>query len=196
MRTRTIGLAGAVLVVAAAFATKLAGVVVAPPQVVAFERVELHARRGVFLVDGTPFTGVAVREVPGGGLAEEASFYEGKRDGARRQYYPNGQLSQESLYVHGRLEGLSRTWFATGVQRSEAMWVDGVTHGVQRQWYASGELFKEMHLVDGREEGMQRAWRENGAVYNNYEARGGRIYGLRRSKLCFDLDEEEVVGDP
>ena len=70
---------------------------------------------------------------------------------------------------------------------------DPEPHGVQRQWYQSGALFKEIHLEHGKEKGLQRAWRENGDIYNNYEAKDGRIYGLRRSKLCFELKEEEIV---
>lgn len=196
MRTRTIALVTATLLVLVVGLTVVLWRGLSAQNVVAMDNLQLHASRGVFLHDGTPFTGTARLVSPAGDELEVAAFQAGKRHGTRRQYYSNGRVSQESQYVDGRLDGLARTWFETGVLRSEATWEQGMTHGVQRQWYASGALFKEMHLVHGREEGLQRAWRENGAIYNNYEAHDGRIYGLRRSKLCFELDEEEVVGDP
>ncbi|MFT4621813.1 MAG: antitoxin component YwqK of YwqJK toxin-antitoxin module [Myxococcota bacterium] len=173
----------------------------AMPEAVPTTELPLHSLvldrlQGQFLLDGAPYSGFATVEGSDGTVVERAGFVDGRRHGSRDRWYPDGSPSQHVEYRRGRMHGTSQTWFRDGTKRSEGRLRDGVADGVQRQWYASGALFKEIRLVDGVEQGLQRAWRENGAIYNNYEARDGRIYGLRRSKLCFDLDDEAVVLGP
>lgn len=158
-----------------------------------FDEVRLDRQAGQFLVDDAPFTGRATRWLAEGIPAEEAWFQGGRRHGWRRHYHPNGQIADETFYVRGRREGPTRSWWSNGRLRTDGQLRNDRPHGVQRQWYASGALFKETHLVEGVEVGMQRAWRSNGKIYNNYEARDGRIYGLRRSKMCFELTEEDIT---
>lgn len=162
-----------------------------PPTVPA-SALERRASDGWVTLQGTLFTGTAMKAHADGVRSEQVSYVAGKKTGVVRRWYPNGQLSYEAHYVTDRRDGLARTWWNDGTLRSEARYVQGIAEGMQRQWYRSGALFKEVQLVHGQESGMQRAWRENGKLYANYEARDGRTYGLRRAKLCFQLSEEDI----
>jgi antitoxin component YwqK of YwqJK toxin-antitoxin module len=50
-----------------------------------------------------------------------------------------------------------------------------------------------MNYVDGQEVGLQQAWRRNGKLFSNYEYINGRVFGLKRSNMCVELENEEVV---
>ena len=76
--------------------------------------------------------------------------------------------------------------------RTESNYVMGIAEGKQYQYYKSGAKFKIINLKEGREYGLQQSWRENGKLYNNYEVVNGRTYGLKRSKLCFQLEQENI----
>ncbi|MFK7931114.1 MAG: toxin-antitoxin system YwqK family antitoxin [Myxococcota bacterium] len=164
-----------------------------PDRVVGVERVQLDRNAGVFLVDGRPFSGWSVTKAPDGTRIEQAGFLKGRRHGDRTRWYASGQMMERIPYVSGRRGGLAQAWWSNGTLRSESRYLDDRPHGLQRQWYATGVLFKEARLEHGGEVGLQRAWRENGAIYANYEALNGRTYGLRRTKPCFQLEEEDVV---
>ena len=155
--------------------------------------IELNRNEGVFSYQGVPFRGYGVTKNAAGIIVEKAGFFDGKRHGIRSKFFDDGTKSEESHYRHGKKEGASKTWWRNGKLRSHSLFTEGVPHGVQRQWYESGALFKELNLERGKEKGLQRAWRKNGDLYNNYEAKDGRTYGLRRSKLCFELKEEDIV---
>ena len=155
--------------------------------------IHLDRNQGVFYSQELPFSGYAVTKNTAGTIVEKAGFYDGKRHGVRLKFFDDGEKSEESRYQNGKKNGVSKTWWKNGRTRSFSQFRKGVPHGIQRQWYQSGVLFKEVHLEHGQEKGLQRAWRENGDIYNNYEAKDGRTYGLRRSKLCFELKEEDIV---
>jgi hypothetical protein len=162
------------------------------PQTVPASSLERRASDGWVALQGRLFTGTATKAHADGLPSEQVSYVAGRKTGVVRRWHANGQLSYEAHYVADRRDGLARTWWSDGTLRSESRYVGGVAEGVQRQWYRSGALFKEVQLVNGQESGMQRAWRENGKLYANYEARNGRTYGLRRTKLCFQLSEEDI----
>lgn len=152
----------------------------------------LRANEGLFYYKESPFTGTALSFMSDGSLVESEGFINGKRNGLLKKWYADGTQSYQATYKNGKLHGTGNTWWPNGQMRTASNYVEGVTHGRQLQWYKSGVLFKEINLVQGKEQGLQKAWRENGKIYNNYEAKNGRIFGLRRSKLCFELSEEEV----
>lgn len=161
------------------------------PPTVDFAEIALDRHAGRFMRGEHPFSGIAERRLDGVRV-ESAGFQDGRRHGWRRHFFADGRVRSETYYRDGRRHGPNRSFWPDGTPRTEGHFDDDAPHGTQRQWYASGALFKEMQLDHGVERGMQRAWRENGTLYNNYEARDGRIYGLRRSKLCFELNDEEV----
>lgn len=164
------------------------------PQIeVSSDQLILNPNEGLVYYQGKVFSGYGVERYQGTILLEKTSYNKGKKHGLQKKWYPNGTLSMSSNYKRGKLHGISQTWWKDGTLRSESSFEEGVVHGIQRQWYKSGALFKELNLANGQEEGLQRAWRENGKIYNNYEARNGRIFGLKRSKLCYELKEEDII---
>ncbi len=152
----------------------------------------LRANEGLFYYENEPFTGKALTYGINGRILVSESFAKGKRHGLLKKWYPDGTQSFQAQYKEGRLHGSGNSWWPNGQLRSASHYVEGIADGTQTQWYQSGAIFKEINLVQGKEQGLQRAWRENGKIYNNYEAKNGRTFGLRRSKLCFELKEEEV----
>ncbi len=152
----------------------------------------LRANEGLFYYKEKPFSGTALTYLANGTLVESERFVNGKRHGLLKKWYPDGTQSYQAHYQDGLLHGAGNSWWPNGQMRTASNYVDGVTHGKQKQWYRSGVIFKEINLMQGKEQGLQKAWRENGKIYNNYEAKNGRIFGLKRSKLCFELSEEEV----
>jgi antitoxin component YwqK of YwqJK toxin-antitoxin module len=151
------------------------------------DRLDTRRSDGLVILEGEPFTGVAVHRDEADHVTVRLGYRGGRKHGLAQRWHANGALSFEATYQDGRRDGSASTWWPDGTLRSEASYRDGVPHGVQREWYRSGALFKEVRLNRGREEGLQRAWRENGKLFANYEARDGRVYGLKRVNLCYEL---------
>lgn len=149
-------------------------------------------KRLVFFGDEL-FTGTAIQRYRNDTLALSIAYVKGIRHGYYRKWFEDGTLSFEAYYQEGKKSGESHSWWRNGNLRSESYFVAGVPQGEQKQYYKSGPIFKLINMVDGKEEGMQKSWRENGKLYNNYEAKNGRIFGLKRSKLCFELNDEKIV---
>lgn len=156
------------------------------------DSLSLNKQNGRVYYQGTVFNGTSVSYYSNGILASSIDYLEGKKHGFYRKWFSNSDLSYEASYEGGKLQGSSRTWWVNGNFRSVSNFFEGVPHGEQVQYYKSGVLFKRLQLDMGKESGLQQSWRENGKLFNNYEARDGRIYGLKRSKLCFELEDEEV----
>lgn len=154
--------------------------------------VVLQANTGITYYKEKPFTGYSIEFYNKDQFSKKVEFKNGKKDGLYEMWFEDGVLSYQANYKQGKLNGKAVSWWGNGNKRSEANYVNGIAEGVQMQWYISGVKFKKITLVNGREEGMQQSWRENGKIYNNYEAKNGRIFGLKRSKLCYELDDEEV----
>lgn len=147
---------------------------------------------GLMYFKGHLFTGYAVTFHNHDFFNSKTSYINGKKDGKDQKWFDDGSLSYEANYINGHLHGKVTSWWRNGHKRSESNYVNGMAQGVQMQWYKSGLKFKKITLVDGKEEGIQQSWRENGKIYNNYEAKDGRIFGLKRSKLCYELDDEII----
>lgn len=160
--------------------------------VVSKEDLTLRSELGMVFYDNEPYTGLSTISYSNGNLAEQTTYLKGKKNGLNQKWYSDGTLSFESHYKNNRLHGFVKSWWKNGNIRSESNYVNGNSDGLQKQWYVSGAIFKEFNIVNGKEEGLQKAWRENGKIYINYEAKNGRIFGLKRSKLCYELTEEDI----
>lgn len=148
--------------------------------------------QGLAYFKGELFTGYAVQFNSQKLFTSKEGYVNGIKSGESLKWFDNGQLSYQCYYQNGQLHGTATSWWSNGQKRSENYMVDGLGQGYQTQWYRSGALFKRIHLLNGNEDGIQQSWRENGKLYNNYEAKNGRIFGLKRSKLCFQLDSQDV----
>lgn len=146
----------------------------------------------VWLLDGQPYSGVAVRYYENNALKEEMTVYNGKRENQSRQWYSDGKLKQMANYHEGKLHGEKKVWSPESVLLSQLNYKSGKPHGEQKTWYPTGEMHKKLNLYEGKEEGIQQAFRKNGALYANYEMKKGRIFGLKKSMLCFGLESERI----
>ena len=145
--------------------------------------------------DGYLYSGFIVDYYDNKKLKLKMSVYQGKRQNKTEKWYSNGKLMEVSSYHNGKLNGEKKVWVFTNehILISQLNYKLGKAHGEQRKWYPSGEIYKIMNFDDGIESGIQKAFRKNGALYANYEARDGRIYGLKKSKLCYSLEDEEIL---
>jgi antitoxin component YwqK of YwqJK toxin-antitoxin module len=157
--------------------------------------VVLIADKGLVYFEDKLFTGETTRYNQTGDLLESVEYLSGKKSGLYKKWYDDGLLSFQAAYIKGRRHGTSSSWWNNGNLRSESNYINGIVGGIQTQWYISGVIFKQRNIVNGKEEGLQQAWRENGKLFANYEVIDGRMYGLKRSKLCFELEDEEYNYD-
>lgn len=155
----------------------------------------LNQMEGILYEKSIPFTGISISFFPNNLIAEKITYLNGKREGLRQKWFSTGELSYEAYYRSNKVDGIVKTWWYNGNLRSTSHFEEGKPHGAQKQWYVSGQIFKEQNLAFGKEEGLQKAWRKNGKIYANYEAKNGRIFGLKRSNLCYELNDENIVYD-
>lgn len=148
---------------------------------------------GLRMVDGKPFTGVAISTFTNGNPASEERFESGRRQGALRRWFQEGGLAFESYYEVGRREGVTTSWWRNGNLRTRTTYVNDRPDGVAWSWYRDGMKFKRFQYSNGRPTGLQQGWRKNGKLFSNFEYRNGRTYGLRNSNLCLELEDEQFV---
>lgn len=169
-------------------------VFIVPPMEVRKKELVLNQNEGKWYLNGQPFNGYSVKRYPNGNTEERWGFYKGKREGIARRWSENGVLRMESYYHQNKFVGVYKTWWENGAIAEESHYVNGLKQGTEKQWYPTGQLSKLRQLVDGNEEGLQKAWLQNGKLYVNYEAKNGRIFGMKRANLCYQLENEVVVG--
>lgn len=145
--------------------------------------------------DSSRVSGYVNEYLQSGGLFRKFGLVNGKKQGVQLTYFPDGRLQFEETYHSNKLQGIVRRWsLESGYQLIALLqYHSGKPHGEQKKWYNTGELHKHLNLEEGREEGMQKAYRKNGALYANYQAKNGRVFGLKRSNLCYELDNEQIV---
>ncbi|WP_422359395.1 toxin-antitoxin system YwqK family antitoxin [Reichenbachiella sp.] len=148
-----------------------------------------------FKSDSSLVSGVVKEFFSNGTLKRVFGLYQGKKEGLLTVYFSNGQLKFEEHYENNKLHGEVKRWSLTNGYQLRALlnYKNGKLHGGQKKWFVTGELHKLMHMNEGKENGLQQAFRKNGVLYANYEAKNGRVFGLKRSNLCYELDDQQVV---
>ncbi len=147
------------------------------------------------LNDSSHVSGHIVRQNTSDLVIKKFSVFQGKKEGPQYTYYPSGELKFLETFKNNQLHGAVKRWsYQNGYQIiAHLQYRKGKLHGEQLKWFPTGELHKKMNILQGKEEGLQQAFRKNGALYANYEAKKGRIFGLKRSNLCYELNDEEIV---
>ena len=160
-------------------------------------QVFFHNQSGLWKVksDSSMASGRIVSYASDGALVKVVPVVGGKREGVQLTYFPDGRLKFQEHFSDNRLHGKVRRWsLNAGYQLvAELTYQEGKLDGLQKKWYDTGEIHKVLTIRGGKEEGLQKAFRKNGALYANYEARNGRVFGLKRSNLCYELEQEQVV---
>lgn len=154
---------------------------------------EYQNNKSIWLLNGQPFSGVAISHFTNKTLKEEVTIFKGKKENLTKRWFADGQLKQVANYHKGKLHGEKKVWSSESVLLSQLNYKYGKPHGKQMTWYPTGEIHKELNLHQGKEEGIQKAYRRNGALYANYEVKEGRIFGLKKAMLCFGLENESTL---
>lgn len=147
-----------------------------------------------FKSDSNGVSGRIISFFPNGKIAKNISVFNGEKEGDQLTYFLNGRLRFSETYSANKLHGKVMRWGNEGYTLlAELNYVEGKLHGEQKKWYPTGELHKLLQIRNGKEQGIQKAFRKNGALYANYEAKNGRVFGMKRSNLCYELENEQVV---
>lgn len=143
------------------------------------------------------FSGFAIRKYLNGQLQEKFGILDGKKQNYAREWFSNGQLKSISFFQQGSLHGEKKIWSLDSgyVLIAHYNYSEGKADGLQHKWYNTGELYQELNIENGIEKGRQKAYRKNGDLYANYEAINGRFFGLMRSKLCVQLENQNIKVD-
>jgi hypothetical protein len=161
-----------------------------PMSTLSFER-----QGGLHKLDTNLFSGYGVDYYPSGKLKSKTAFANGEKQGLAVVYFEDGHLKSQAFYHRNKLHGEKKNWAGTAHHHLMASrtYQLGLAHGEHTKWYGNGQVFKIMRYHMGKEKGLQQAFLENGTLYANYEAKNGRSFGLKKSMLCFEVNEEEVV---
>lgn len=151
--------------------------------------------RWIMKDDSSQVSGFVVQYLSGGSVARKFGVFNGRKEGLQTTYFHDGKSKFSESFKNNKLHGEVKRWILENDHQliAHLNYQNGRLHGEQKKWYNTGELHKLMHLNMGKEEGLQQAYRKNGALYANYEARNGRVFGMKRSNLCYELDNEQVV---
>ena len=144
---------------------------------VVIQATQLNQGEGLVYFNNQPFSGTTVKYYADSTLAETINYLNGKRSGLRKKWFSDGMLSYQANYSNNKLHGFSKSWWKSGTIRSKSNFKAGKVHGTQYEYFDSGAIFKETN-------------------YNNGETKNGRFFGLKRSKLCFELEDEKLIENP
>ncbi len=84
--------------------------------------------------------------------------------GKYQTWHPNGTLAYEATYVDGKLDGAEVAYHENGQRRAETHYVRGERHGRRRTWDQKGNLRGEEYYVDDKPDGTWTIWKDNGKV--------------------------------
>lgn len=145
--------------------------------------------------DSSKLTGYVLEFFDQGDLFKKFMVVNGKKEGEQITYFSDGRIKFLEHFHENKMHGEVNRWSMDNGYALVAQlnYSNGKLNGKQMKWYATGEIHKVMHLKEGKEDGLQQAFRKNGALYANYEAKNGRVFGLKRSNLCYELDNEEII---
>lgn len=124
--------------------------------------------------------GVSLSYHPGGVVAIEAPYKNGKLDGVFRSHYANGKLWQTIGYKDGIEEGISTDYYESGTKRSKEIYKNGVLDGLSEEWYESGVIRRKMPYSAGQVHGKAQIFDELGALKEEMEFDRGLRHGAYR----------------
>jgi len=108
---------------------------------------------GVWLLHGTPYTGLVIDYYLSGKKQEEARMVRGVAEGTMRRWYPNGQLQIEREYKAGRIDGTDREYYEDGTLWKEGRFVADSAEGAWTAYFPNGRAelinnYRHGQLVD------------------------------------------------
>lgn len=151
--------------------------------------VSLKSSKGIWLLNGNPFTGTLFELSAHGDTLSLAGFDKGREHGTWKTFYRRGKPHVMRQYDHGKKTGKLRAWHENGSIMTEANFKEDEYNGVLHEWDEHGQLLREATYNMGHEEGAQRAWYANGKVRSNYVVLNGRRFGLLGTKNCTNVSD-------
>lgn len=105
------------------------------------QRMPLNLKeKALFLLNVTPYTGVAVNKDKNGIIDRIYNFKVGQLSGDQLKYYPTGELKEKTPYVNGRRHGYYELYFESGQINSQMKFVEGSLKDTAKIWYANGNI--------------------------------------------------------
>lgn len=136
--------------------------------------------------------GLALTYHPGGKVAIEANYKNGKLDGVFRSYYENGNLWQTIGYKDGVEDGISTNYYDNGKKQSSEVYKNGVLNGLSQEWDERGVVRRKMPYENGQIHGKAQLFDDLGALKEEMNfVRGIRSGAYLRFKKGVKILEAE-----
>ncbi len=166
-----------------------------PADTVAVDEVGLSLDNGIYLLNGTPYSGYVAEKYEDGTTKSVRSLLNGQQHGVSSTFYANGKIRDRRSYKANKSVGRHQGYWENGNPKFDFWYRDDKREGPNKQWYESGQPYAFLHFKDDQEDGLQRTWRKNGKPYINYEAKDGHRYGMQKAALCYTLVDEKLKTD-
>ena len=105
-------------------------------------------QRGRCLLDGRPYTGLAIESFPDGNPRSEAHFRAGLLAGSAKEWYEDGQIESDEFFHRGMLHGPRKSWHPNGQIREVGTYQHGACLA-RREWGQAGDLVCRYRLRPG-----------------------------------------------
>lgn len=91
-----------------------------------FDDLEIDPVSELALLNGTPFSGVAIERYDDEHVMSRTEFQDGRRHGVAREWSIDGTLTLEAPYVFDLYHGVVREWFDSGEKMSKSLYELGI----------------------------------------------------------------------
>lgn len=119
--------------------------------------------------------GVAISYHPGGMVAVEVPYIDGKITGKYKSYYANGKLRQTTEFTDDIENGLSESFYEDGKIRKREIYKNGALDGVVEEFDENGVKRAETPFVEGTIEGKAKLFDEQGSLSEDLDF----VHGIR-----------------
>jgi len=143
-----------------------------------------HVDDRPFLVEGKPFSGVALERV-GDQVVYRVRMHDGRKDGLEEKFHEDGKrqsrrtLSWDDDAKRELVVGDSESWCQSGTRRSLVEHDDKGARQLEKDWDCdSGKLVQEVHFDDeDRKDGEARRWTADGQLIEQASWKAGKLHG-------------------
>ena len=151
----------------------------------------LKEKKGVWLFNKKPYTGVCQTKYTDGNIESESNFTNGLINGKVKMYYQNGNLQESTEYKMGIPNGIVNYYFEEGELSESGKVTYGQKTGEWKSYLKNGKLKSIENYIKGEMNGPVKSYAENG----NIEIEGQFINGKQEGKWTFyNTETGEIDG--
>ncbi|MDA7779341.1 hypothetical protein N8915_00395 [Flavobacteriaceae bacterium] len=175
---------------------------------------ELKLDKGILLIEGLPFNGVAENITDDGRLKSETEYVDGKKNGFNIDYNTmdvsyiydeekddlSDQITNHNLKIkmikafkNNMLEGMLEQYWANGKLRHQINYKENRKDGIERIFHTRGQLECVFNNSKGMEEGESLFFRENGTLDTVANWKNGMKNGI--SETYYENGKIMAVGE-